>query len=98
MPTGKAHWHVLLRARAIENGCFVFAPAQCGEHAEGRRTYGHSLIVAPWGEVLAEAADAVGFITAEIDTDRIAEARRSVPSLTHDRPFSGVVAGKLAAE
>jgi deaminated glutathione amidase len=98
VPTGKAHWHVLLRARAIENGCFVFAPAQCGEHAEGRRTYGHSLIVAPWGEILAEAADAVGFITAEIDTDRIAEARRSVPSLTHDRPFSGVPAGSLAAE
>ncbi len=57
VPTGRAHWHVLLRARAIENFCFVFAPAQCGEHAEGRRTYGHSLIVAPWGEILAEAGD-----------------------------------------
>jgi predicted amidohydrolase len=98
VPTGKAHWHVLLRARAIENGCFVFAPAQCGEHAEGRKTYGHSLIVAPWGEILAEAGDETGFIAAEIDTDRIAEARRSVPSLKHDRPFAGLAKGKQAAE
>ena len=88
VPTGQAHWHVLLRARAIENGCFVFAPAQCGEHAEGRRTYGHSLIVAPWGEVLAEAPDGIGFITAEIDLDRVAEARRAVGSLGHDRGFA----------
>ena len=88
VPTGKAHWHVLLRARAIENGCFVFAPAQCGEHAEGRKTYGHSLIVSPWGEVLAEAANEPGFIVAEIDPAKVAEARRSVPSLAHDRPFS----------
>jgi predicted amidohydrolase len=88
VPTGKAHWHVLMRARAIENGCFVFAPAQCGEHAEGRKTYGHSVIVAPWGEVLAEAGDEIGFITAAIDTARIAEARQSVPSLRHDRAFA----------
>ncbi|HWE76498.1 MAG TPA: carbon-nitrogen hydrolase family protein [Stellaceae bacterium] len=88
VPTGKAHWHVLLRARAIENGCFVFAPAQCGEHAEGRKTYGHTLIVAPWGEILAEAGDEPGFILAEIDTAKIAEARRAVPSLGHDRPFA----------
>jgi len=88
VPTGKAHWHVLLRARAIENGCFVFAPAQCGEHAEGRRTYGHSLIVAPWGEALAEAGEEPGFILAEIDPAKIAEARRAVPSLGHDRPFA----------
>jgi predicted amidohydrolase len=88
VPTGKAHWHVLLRSRAIENGCFVFAPAQCGEHAEGRRTYGHSLIVAPWGEVLAEAGEEPGFILAEIDSAKIAEARRAVPSLRHDRPFA----------
>jgi predicted amidohydrolase len=98
VPTGKAHWHVLMRARAIENGCFVFAPAQCGEHAEGRRTYGHSLIVAPWGEILAEAADEAGLITAEIDTTRVAEARRAVPSLRHDRPFASPAKGKLAAE
>jgi predicted amidohydrolase len=87
VPTGRAHWHVLLRARAIENFSFVFAPAQCGEHAEGRRTYGHSLIVAPWGEVLAEAEDGPGFITAAIDPEKAAEARRSVPSLGHDRPY-----------
>src|SRR5271170_1465295 len=68
VPTGQAHWHVLLRARAIENGCFVFAPAQCGAHPGGRRTYGHSLIVAPWGEIIAEAKkDAPGIITATID-------------------------------
>lgn len=98
VPTGRAHWHVLLRARAIENGCFVFAPAQCGEHAEGRRTYGHSLIVAPWGEVLAEAADGVGFVTAAIDPSRIEEARRAVPSLRHDRPFTSPPKRSLAAE
>jgi predicted amidohydrolase len=85
VPTGRAHWHVLQRARAIENACFVFAPAQWGEHAEGRRTYGHSLIVDPWGEVLADAGEGVGFITAEIDQARIEEARRMVPALRHDR-------------
>ena len=61
VPTGQAHWHVLLRARAIETGCFVFAPAQTGEHAEGRRTYGHSLIIAPWGEILADGGEEPGF-------------------------------------
>ena len=90
--TGKAHWHVLLRARAIETGCFVLAPAQCGEHAEGRRTYGHSLIVAPWGEVLADGGEAPGVVTAEIDLARIAEARRMVPSLGHDRAYEAPVA------
>ena len=99
VPTGRAHWHVLMRARAIENGCFVFAPAQWGEHAEGRKTYGHSLIVAPWGEVLAEAEDGVGFVTAAIDPAKIAEARRAVPSLTHDRGFAPPrKSGALAAE
>jgi predicted amidohydrolase len=88
VPTGKAHWHVLLRARAIENGCFVFAPAQWGEHAERRRTYGHSLIVDPWGEVLADAREGVGIVSAPIDPARIAEVRRMVPSLNHDRPFA----------
>lgn len=96
--TGKAHWHVLLRARAIENGCFVFAPAQCGEHAEGRKTYGHSLIVAPWGEILAEAAEEPGFILAEIDPAKIAEARGAVPSLGHDRPFAPPGKRPAAAE
>src|ERR1700724_4879019 len=100
VPTGKAHWHVLMRARAIENGCFVIAPAQWGEHAQGPRTYGHSLIVAPWGEVLAEAEDGVGFVTAEIDPAKIAEARRAVPSLGHDRAFAVPPrkSGALAAE
>lgn len=98
VPTGKAHWHVLLRARAIENGCFVFAPAQCGEHAEGRKTYGHSLIVAPWGEVLAEAGEEPGLILAEIDPAKIAEARRAVPSLGHDRPFAAPAKRPAAAE
>lgn len=88
VPTGTAHWHVLMRARAIENGCFVFAPAQWGEHAEGRRTYGHSLIVDPWGKVLADAGDGIGVISAQIDTARITEVRRMVPSLSHDRPFT----------
>jgi predicted amidohydrolase len=86
--TGRAHWHTLLRARAIETGCFVLAPAQTGTHAEGRTTYGHSLIVDPWGEVLADAGEEVGFITAELDLARVAEARRMVPSLRHDRPFA----------
>ena len=83
--TGQAHWHALLRARAIENGCFVLAPAQCGEHAEKRRTYGHSLIIDPWGEVLADGGDDVGFVVADIDLSKVAQARRSIPSLTHDR-------------
>jgi predicted amidohydrolase len=88
VPTGKAHWHVLLRARAIENGCFVFAPAQSGEHGGGRRTYGHSLIVSPWGEILAEATDGPGFVMAAIDPAKVAEARRAIPALSHDRPFA----------
>ncbi|HVM79601.1 MAG TPA: carbon-nitrogen hydrolase family protein [Stellaceae bacterium] len=100
VPTGRAHWHVLVRARAIENGCFVFAPAQWGEHANGRRTYGHSLIVAPWGEVLAEAEDGTGVILAEIDPAKVLEARRQVPSLSHDRNFASPTPLKkpLAAE
>jgi predicted amidohydrolase len=85
VPTGEAHWHVLLRARAIETGCFVIAPAQWGEHAEGRKTYGHSLIVDPWGAVLADGGEGVGVTTARIDPMRIAEARGMVPSLRHDR-------------
>jgi len=100
VPTGKAHWHVLMRARAIENGCFVFAPAQWGEHAEGRRTYGHSLIVDPWGEVLADAAEGVGIVSARIEISAIAKARRMVPSLQHDRPYTKpkLPARPLAAE
>lgn len=87
--TGKAHWHVLLRARAIENGAFVIAPAQGGHHANGRKTYGHSLIIAPWGEILAEAAAEPGVILAEIDPEASRHARARIPNLTHDRAFSG---------
>jgi predicted amidohydrolase len=85
--TGKAHWHVLLRARAIENGAFVLAPAQGGSHAGGRKTYGHSLIVGPWGEVLAEAGTDPGVIVADIDPALALEARTRIPSLRHDVPF-----------
>jgi len=94
-PTGRAHWHVLQRARAIETGCYIFAPAQWGEHAEGRRTFGHALIVDPWGTVLADAGEGVGFITADIDPDKSAEVRRMIPALRHDRAFSR---GDVAAE
>ncbi|HEV7960009.1 MAG TPA: carbon-nitrogen hydrolase family protein [Rhizomicrobium sp.] len=86
--TGKAHWHVLLRARAIENGAFMIAPAQGGLHANGRSTYGHSLIVSPWGEVLAEGGTEPGIFMTEIDPKWSEEARAKVPSLKHDREFS----------
>ena len=86
--TGKAHWHVLLRARAIENGCFVVAPAQGGTHSNGRKTYGHSLIVGPWGDILAEAGTEPSVISAEIDLEDVAAVRARLPSLQHDRPFS----------
>jgi deaminated glutathione amidase len=100
VPTGSAHWHVLLRARAIENGCFVFAPAQWGEHTGGRRSYGHSLIVDPWGEVLADAGEGIKIVSAQIDPERIVEVRRMVPSLSHDRSFTVPKAAQppLAAE
>jgi predicted amidohydrolase len=86
-PTGAAHWETLLRARAIENGCFVFAPAQCGVHPGERRTYGHALIVDPWGRVLADAGDGVGFVCADIDLGEVARARERLPVLLHERPF-----------
>jgi len=85
--TGEAHWHVLLRARAIENGAFVLAPAQGGSHASGRATFGHSLIVSPWGEVLTEAGTDPCVIVADIDPSQSAEARARIPNLLHDRPF-----------
>lgn len=86
--TGRAHWHILQRARAIENGAFVFAPAQCGTHAEGRETYGHSLIVDPWGEVLADGGEEPGIVLAEVDPEAVARARSRIPSLRHDHPFN----------
>ncbi len=86
--TGKAYWHALLQARAIENGCWIIAPAMCGEHAGNRQTYGHSLVVNPWGEVVADGGEAPGIIYAEIDMARVAKVRGMIPSLTHDRQFS----------
>jgi predicted amidohydrolase len=86
--TGRAHWHILQRARAIENGAFVFAPAQCGTHAEGRETYGHSLIVDPWGEVLADGGEEPGIVLAEVDPEAVARARSRIPSLRHDHAFN----------
>jgi deaminated glutathione amidase len=85
--TGKAHWHVLLRARAIENGCYVFAAAQGGDHENGRSTYGHSLIVSPWGEIIAQAGTEPGIIMAEVDLAQVARARALVPSLQLERAF-----------
>ena len=87
--TGEAHWHVLQRARAIETGSFVIAPAQCGSHVGGRQTFGHSLIVDPWGEVLADGGESPGVVIAEIEPARVRESRARVPALTHDRAFSG---------
>lgn len=86
-PTGEAHWHVLLRARAIEAQSFVLAAAQGGQHEHGRSTYGHSLIVSPWGEILAEGGTGPGVIFADIDMSQVADVRQRVPSLRHDRPF-----------
>jgi predicted amidohydrolase len=89
VPTGQAHWEVLLRARAIETGSFVLAPAQGGFHEDGRGTYGHSMIIAPWGEVLAEAGgDEPGVIVADLNLEAVAKARGAVPSLANERPFS----------
>jgi predicted amidohydrolase len=90
VPTGQAHWHALMRARAIETGCFVFAPAQVGTHkGSNRKTYGHSLVVAPWGEVLVDAGgEKAGFVVADIDLAKVAEARQMVPSLSHDRKYT----------
>jgi deaminated glutathione amidase len=85
--TGEAHWHVLVRSRAIENGCFVFAAAQGGKHENGRDTYGHSLIVDPWGRIIAEGGTDPGVVMAEIDPAEIAKARARIPSLQHGRRF-----------
>lgn len=86
-PTGEAHWEILLRARAIENAAYVFAPAQCGTHPHGRRTWGNSLIVDPWGKVIAAAGEEPGYIIADIYPEKVAEIRRSLPSLNHDRDY-----------
>jgi predicted amidohydrolase len=86
--TGEAHWHVLLRTRAIETGSFVIAAAQGGRHASGRETYGHSLVVDPWGGIMAEAEAQPGVILADIDAERASEARARIPTLRHQRPIT----------
>ncbi len=93
VPTGAAHWEVLLRARAIETGCYVIAAAQAGRHANGRETWGHSMIVDPWGKVLGQlGGDGPGIVHAELDLAAVAEARARVPALANARPFSVSVA------
>ncbi len=91
--TGAAHWHSLLQARAIETGCFVLAPAQTGTHSAirgpSRKTFGHSLAVAPWGEIILDAGTAIGVSFVDLDMEKVDEARKRVPSLTHDRDFDG---------
>jgi predicted amidohydrolase len=88
--TGAAHWHVLLRARAIENSCYIFAPNQCGTHAGSRKTYGHSLIINPWGEILAEASNQPGIIIANIDLQFLHQVRNNMPSLKHNRNIANL--------
>lgn len=85
--TGEAHWHTLLRARAIETGCFIAAPAQTGRHKDGRTTFGHSLVIAPWGDVLADGGEEPGGLIAQIDLSLVETARARIPALQHDRAF-----------
>jgi predicted amidohydrolase len=87
VPTGRAHWHVLLRARAIEAGLFVVAAAQVGRHEDGRQTFGHSLVVDPWGEVLIDMGEETGVGFADIDLSRISDVRSRIPALNHRRPI-----------
>jgi predicted amidohydrolase len=88
VPTGQAHWHILLRARAIEAGAFVIAAAQVGTHADGRTTFGHSLVIDPWGEILLDMGEESGVGFAEIDLNRVAEVRSRIPVLSHRRPIA----------
>ena len=96
--TGVAHWETLLRARAIECGAYVLAPAQCGLHDGGRGTWGHSMIVSPWGEVIAAAGEEPGVIVATLDREKVREARRMIPALGHDRAFVPPEAAERAAD
>jgi predicted amidohydrolase len=91
VPTGRAHWEVLLRARAIEAGAFVVAAAQSGRHADGRETYGHSLVVGPWGELLLDMGEGIGVGFADIDLARVGDVRKRIPALTHRRPIAEAV-------
>ncbi len=88
VPTGQAHWHVLMRARAIEAGCWVIAAAQSGTHEDGRATYGHSLVVDPWGEIILDMADANGLGFARIGSKRVSEVRARIPAIRHRRPIA----------
>ena len=90
VPTGQAHWEVLLRARAIETGSFVLAAAQTGEHHGGRKTYGHSMIISPWGDIIAEAGTEPGIIYGDIDLSAVDRARTAIPALQHDRLHPGL--------
>ncbi len=87
VPTGRAHWEVLLRARAIETGSYVIAPAQVGEHEGGRQTWGHSMIIDPWGQIISQQEDGQGVIIADLFVDKIAKARLAIPALEHDRGY-----------
>lgn len=91
VPTGRAHWEILLRARAIEAGVFVVAAAQCGRHEDGRETYGHSLLVDPWGTILLDMGEQVGVAFAEIDLGKVDEVRSRVPAIRHRRPVGQAV-------
>ena len=91
VPTGRAHWEVLLRARAIEAGAFIVAAAQSGRHADGRQTYGHSLVASPWGELLLDMGDGTGVGFADIDVAQVDDVRRRIPALDHRRPIAAAV-------
>lgn len=88
VPTGQAHWHVLLRARAIENGCYIVGAAQAGNHQDGRETYGHSLAVSPWGEVIAEGDNALGVVPFEMDLSQVQKTRNRIPNLKNRRGYN----------
>lgn len=85
--TGRSHWHTLLRARAIENECYIIAPAMCGDHGGNRQSYGHSLVVDPWGEIVAEGGESPEIVYADIDPGKVGKVRKMIPSLEHDRPY-----------
>ena len=88
VPTGRAHWEILLRARAVENGAFVIAAAQVGQHDDGRETWGHSMVIDPWGRVMLDMGDATGLAVVDLDIDAVDKARTQIPSLKHDRSYS----------
>jgi predicted amidohydrolase len=91
VPTGEAHWHSLLRARAIETGCYVVAAAQTGTHQGGRTTYGHSLIISPWGEILSDGGSDTGITIADIDLNNVSKVRSQIPSLRHSKVIEGIL-------